>query len=176
MTHLEQVTNDNVLYHAQIRALGKRFLMWTYPNNGACGSWDTIAPTLPAYNPCGVHASFCVGLVNAQSFIDPAYPTPICSQEALSHSTTNDSIFYHDSVVAPDSVPAYPNTFGKFLYGTLDAGTPIQGHTWASAITSSKSESCLADAGHTLPNYLDASQQIASDILNYCKLPGGQRP
>jgi hypothetical protein len=138
----------------------------------------------PAYNPCGVHASFCVGLVNAQRFIDPAYPTPICSQEVLSHSTTNDSIFYHDSMVAPDSVPAYPNTFGKFLYGTLDAGAPIQGHTWASAITSSKSESCVADAGHTLPNYLDASQQIAkcqtgsgrNEVISAHRWPGRVRP
>ena len=138
--------------------------------------WACDCTHPPAYNPCGVHASFCVGLANAQNFIDPAYPTPVCSQEVLSHSTTNDSIFYRDSVVAPDSVLAYPNTFVKFLYGTLDAGAPIQGHTWASAITSSKSESCVADAGHTLPNYLDAAQQIASDILNYCKLPDGQRP
>ena len=125
-----------------------------------------------ATSPCGASGNFCVGLSNAQSYIDPAYPAPICSQETLNHSTTNDATFYQDSVVAPDSVFAYPNTFVKFLYGSLDLGPPTQAHTWASAITSAKAESCIADAGHTLPDYLDAAQQIANDILNYCKLPG----
>jgi hypothetical protein len=156
--------------------LGSIFAM-VEPTSGppfARQDWACDCRQLPASNPCGVRGTFCVGLGDAQSFIDPAYSTPLCSQEVSNHSTSSDAIFYQDSVVAPDSAFAYPQTFVKFLYGALDLVSPNQGHTWASAITSSKAESCVADAGHSLPNYLDGAQQIASDILTYCKLPGGQ--
>jgi hypothetical protein len=124
-----------------------------------------------ATNPCGVRASYCVGTTDAQSFIDPEYAAPLCSQEVASHSTTYDATFYQDSVVAPDSVYSYPNTFVKFLYGALDTSAPNQGHTWESAITGSKAESCVAGVGHSLPSSLAGAQQIAADILTYCKLP-----
>jgi hypothetical protein len=158
--------------------LGSIFAM-VEPTSGppfARQDWACDCLPAPVINPCGASGNFCIGPSDAQSFVDPAYSAPICSQEASTHSTTNDSIFYHDSVAAPDSVFAYPNTFVKFLYGALDLGPPNQGHTWASAITSSKAESCVANAGHSLPIYLDGAQQIASDILKYCKLPSGQRP
>jgi hypothetical protein len=138
--------------------------------------WACDCQYTRANNPCGVYGNFCVGPVVAGNFIDPAYPAPLCSQEILNHSNTYDATFYHDSVVAPDSVFAYPHTFVKFLYGSLDsAPPPNQGHTWASAITGSKAESCAPNSGHALPNYLDGAQQIVNDLLQYCKLPGGKQ-
>jgi hypothetical protein len=134
---------------------------------------DCLQP--PTVNPCGVSQGFCVGLGNAQKYVDPAYSTPACSQEVSAHSTTNDAEFNNDSVMAPDAVLSYPNTLVKFLYGTLDPSTaPNQGHTWARAIKSSKAESCMRDTGHNIADFLDGAQQIAKDILNYCKLPGGK--
>ena len=128
-----------------------------------------------ATNPCGVRASYCVGLVDAQTFIDPSYAGSLCSDEVNSHSTVNDPIFYHDSVNAPDSALAYPKTFVRFLYGGLDTEAPNQGHVWASSITSSQSEACVPNVGHSLPSTQAGAQQIAADLLNYCKLPAGQQ-
>jgi hypothetical protein len=127
-----------------------------------------------ATNPCGVRGSYCVGVTDAQLFIDPAYASPSCSQEVSSHSTTSDSIFYQDSVLAPDAVLSYPHTFVRFLYGALDPDTPNQAHLWAGSITSSEVEACVPNAGHSLPNTLAGAQQIANDIVTYCKLPAGQ--
>jgi len=134
---------------------------------------DCLQPNVT--NACGVRAGYCVGVVDAQSFIDPAYSGSWCSQEVSNHSTRYDATFLQDSVVAPDSEFAYPNTFVKFLYGGLDTEGPNQGHTWASSISSSQAESCVPNVGHSLPNTLAGAQQIGNDILNYCKLqPGGQ--
>jgi|HubBroStandDraft_5_1064220.scaffolds.fasta_scaffold72560_2 hypothetical protein len=124
-----------------------------------------------AVNPCGVLQGYCVGLPNAEDFIDPAYSAPICSDEVKTHSTTYDSIFLQDSVMAPDARLSYPNTFVKFLFGGLDNSTAAnQGHTWESAITSSKAEACVADADHQLPNSLAGADQITSDLLTYCQI------
>ena len=131
---------------------------------------DCLQPS--AVNPCGVSQGYCVGLGNAQNFIDPAYPTPMCSSEVAAHSTTFDATFLQDSILAPDAVVSYPNTFVKLLYGGKDPSTaPNQGQTWGSAITSSKTSACVADAGHEISDSADGAQQIANDILTYCKLP-----
>ena len=126
-----------------------------------------------ATNPCGVRASYCIGVVDAQTFVDPSYPGPWCSSETANHSTINDPIFLHDSVNAPDAALAYPNTFVRFLYGGLDTEAPNQGHVWASSITSSQAEACVPNVGHSIPSTLAGAQQIAADLLNYCKLPAG---
>ena len=76
-------------------------------------------------------------------------------------------------MMAPDAVFSYPNTFVKFLYGGNDSSSAAnQGQIWGSAITTAKASSCVADAPHGIPNVLDGAQQIANDILTYCKLQG----
>jgi len=123
-------------------------------------------------NSCGVPQGYCVGLGNAQDFIDPAYSAPICSEEVATHSTTYDSVFLQDSILAPDATLSYPNTFVKFVYGTLDTSTaPNQGALWQDAITNSKASSCVADAPHNIADVSDGAQQIANDIMTFCKLP-----
>ena len=124
-------------------------------------------------NSCGGGRGYCVGLINAQNFIDPAYSEPLCSEETSTHTTTSDAIFLHDSVMAPDAVLSYPNTFVKFLFGGKDvSGIANEGETWQTAITTSKASACIADAPHPIPDVLDGAQQIANDILTYCKLQG----
>src|SRR4029077_8277130 len=51
---------------------------------------DCVQP--PTVNSCGIKQGYCVGLGNAQKYVDPAYSTPACSQEVSTHSTTNDQI------------------------------------------------------------------------------------
>jgi trimeric autotransporter adhesin len=133
---------------------------------------DCLQPNV--VDACGVSKGYCVGLADAEDFIDPAYSTPVCSEEVAMHSTTNDAAFLQDSVMSPDAVLSYPNTFVKFLFGGRDSSNaPTQGQTWESAILSSKANSCVADADHEIPDALDGAQQIASDILTFCKLPNG---
>ena len=135
---------------------------------------DGLQPN--AAGPCGVSAGYGLGVAPAQEFIDPAYSAPICSEEVSTHSTTYDAIFLHDSVVAPDAALSYPNTFVNFHYGALDMGIgPNQAQTWESAITSSKASSCIAGADHEIPNSLVGAQQIANDILTFCKLPAAAK-
>jgi hypothetical protein len=74
--------------------------------------------------------------------------------------------------MAPDALLSYLNTFVKFLYGGEDfSSAPNQGQIWEGAITTAKTSACVADAPHGVPDVLDGAQQIASDILTYCKLP-----
>jgi hypothetical protein len=133
--------------------------------------WACDCSHASAVNSCGVLQGYCVGLPNAEDFVDPAYSAPICSEEVETRSTTYDSIFLRDSVMAPDAQLSYPSTFVKFLFGGRDPSTaPNQGQTWESAITSSKAEACVADADHEIPNSLDGAEQIASDLLTYCQI------
>src|SRR5580700_3318165 len=129
-------------------------------------------PACRRRRPVWKRESYCVGLDAAVNFIDPAYPGPYCSEETENHSTTFDSIFLQDSILAPDGVLSYPNTNVRFLYGGLDySAVPNQGRLWEDAITSSKSSQCLPDAPHEIPDVLDGAEQISTDIINDCKLP-----
>jgi hypothetical protein len=159
--------------------LGSIFAM-VEPTSGppfARQDWACDCAQRKAVNPCGVLQGYCVGLPNAESFIDPAYAAPLCSQEVETHSTIYDAIFLQDSVMAPDAELSYPHTFVKFLFGGRDTSTaPNQGETWDAAITSSKANSCVADADHEIPNSLDGAEEIASDLLTFCKLPRRHGP
>jgi len=134
---------------------------------------DCLQPSTT--NPCGISQGYCVGLEDAQNFVDPAYEptiTDACSEEVQTGDTSHDALFLSDSILSPDAVLNYPNTFVNFLYGTLDSSTaPNQGHLWEEAITSSKAEACVAMAPHNMPDSLEGAQQIASDLLQFCKLP-----
>jgi hypothetical protein len=129
-------------------------------------------------DPCGNTATnYCVGLGNAQDYIDPAYTAPVsCSYEVENRSTIYDSTFLNDSVLSPDAELNYPNTFVNIRYGGADRSCASnQGHLWYSAITSSKAESCIAGAPHEIPSDQTGAQDIANDLLKYCKLPAGQQ-
>jgi trimeric autotransporter adhesin len=136
---------------------------------------DCLHPS--SVNACGNREGYCVGVQNAENFIDPAYSAPLCSQEAGTHTTTYDATFLQDSVMAPDATLSYPNTYVKFLYGgqDLSGGAPNQGQLWQNAITSSKASACVADAPHDIASVLDGAQQIANDMFSYCKLPAPRR-
>ena len=126
---------------------------------------------------CGGTQGFSLPTSDAEDYVDPAYPGPWCSTELEDNTTTYDSTFLHDSILSPDATINYPNTFVNFVYGAADTTTTEnQAHLWASAITSSKAETCLANTGHTIPDNQTGATQISNDILNYCKLPVGEQP
>jgi len=154
--------------------LGSIFAM-VEPTSGppfAQQAWACDGLQPDAVNPCGISAGYGLQVAAAQQFVDPAYSSPMCSEEAATHSTTYDDIFLQDSVVAPDAALSYPNTFVNFRYGALDGSVgPNQAQTWETAITTSKASSCIPGAGHGIPDTLDGAQQIANDIVAFCKLP-----
>jgi hypothetical protein len=126
-------------------------------------------PDVP--DPCGSgqRLSQCVGLSNAQGFIDPAYSSPICSQAVQSHSVANSAQFLSDSILSPEATLSYPKTSVHFVWGALDlSSAPGMGQEWQQLIVPPGTYDCVADAGHSLPDTQDAAAQVLNDIVTYC--------
>jgi hypothetical protein len=133
------------------------------------------APTQPDLpDPCvsGQTLTQCVGLVNAQKYLDPAYyPAKICSDAVQNHSTANSAQFFSDSILSPEATLSYPNTSVHFVWGGLDTSSaPVMGQEWEEVITptSSRGFACVTDAPHDLANAQDGAAQIVSDIVADC--------
>jgi hypothetical protein len=132
-------------------------------------SCECNQPMLP--DPCvsGQELSQCVGLSNAQKYIDPAYSSPICSQAVQTQSTANSAQFLSDSILSPEATLNYPDTSVHFAWGGLDpTSAPVMGEEWQEKITPPATYACVADAPHALPDVLDGAQQVLNDILTYC--------
>jgi hypothetical protein len=55
------------------------------------------------------------------------------------------------------------------LFGDLDTSNAVpQGMVWGQSVSPSPLATCIADAGHPIPDVLDGAKQIASDIQQYC--------
>jgi len=133
------------------------------------------APTQPDLpDPCvaGTALTQCVGPTNAKDYIDPAYPTGICSQALQNHSTANAAQFLSDSILSPEATLTYSNTYVHFAYGGQDTtSAPVMGQLWEEAITpaSGTAFACVADAPHDLADVPDAATLIVSDIVAGCR-------
>lgn len=83
------------------------------------------------------------------------------------------NFFLGDSSEAPGAVFNFPNTYVNVVFGGQDnsSGVPI-GFEWFDKVTSAKPAAavCIADDGHTIPNYLDGATQIANDLISMCKI------
>jgi hypothetical protein len=134
----------------------------------ACENTQAVATS-----PCsGAGDSLAVQPTTSAKFIDPAYPGAWCSSAYATHSTVHQAQFMNDSITLSDPVLNYPDTFVNFLFGQDDTTSAIrQGLLYLGAITSATGNECVAGAGHTVEDYLPGAQQVAADILNYCKLP-----
>ncbi len=122
-------------------------------------------------DPCGVGLlGECYGK-DAQSFLDPAYGSPICSSAEKTHDTTNQALFYNDSVASADALFAYPKTDVHAVYGGRDTTAAVLlGEEYMVLVTTRKEIDCVADAPHSLPDVLDGAQKVASDLINACHL------
>jgi len=130
-------------------------------------------PDLP--DPCGTPGETltqCVGLLNGQKYLDPAYSTPtICSSDETSHSTANAAQFLSDSILSPEATLSYPDTYVNFVWGGQDTSSaPVMGQLWEEAIMPQSSQhfACVADAPHNLAEVADGASQIVSDMIAHC--------
>ena len=130
--------------------------------------------TQPVMNsPCsGLSLGLDLQAATAKQFVDPAYPGNWCSSSHFNHSKLHDAQFLNDSVLAPDAVLSYPNTFVNFIFGDQDTTSAIrQGLLYEAAITSAHASACLPGVGHEVETYKAGAKRVASDMIAGCKLP-----
>ena len=117
----------------------------------------------------GAYMGMGVGLINAEDYVDPAYPGPWCSQDIETGGNLHQAQFFADSVTSSDALLNYPATNVWFLYGGLDGSTAInQGENYRRKINSTTHAGCVSDAPHAIPNALSGARQIASDLSLKC--------
>ena len=134
------------------------------------GCAGLAAPDLSVSCPSGVKISENFGIDTAQSFVDPAYPTAVCSADINSNGKDVYASFRHDSVVSDDyPAPSY-KTVVRALFGSADlsAAVPL-GTEWYNAIKSTKTAVCVSGAPHALPEDYTGAQMIVTDMTNHCK-------
>jgi hypothetical protein len=123
-------------------------------------------------SPCsGVRSGLGVVPGTAMKFIDPAYPGAWCSSSYANHSMLHNAQFVNDSILSPDAVLSYPNTFVNFVFGQLDTTSAIrQGLLYEAAITSSHATVCLAGVTHEIEDSMAGAKQVAADMIAHCKV------
>ena len=115
------------------------------------GCAGTAAPDPTAGCPKGVKISEDYGIETAQEFVDPAYPSPVCSVDINSNGKSGDPSFRHDSVVSDDFLTPTYQTVVRMLFGSEDLSAAVPLSTeWYNAIKSSKSAMCVSGAPHAL--------------------------
>ena len=116
-------------------------------------------PTLPE----------CYGNAAADGILNSAYGSPICTGSAT--DTTNATLFLNDSVASPDANLSYPKTAVHFIYGGMDTTAAVpQGLDWATIILTNHTIACAAGSTHEIANDSSGASQIATDLIQSCKL------
>lgn len=124
--------------------------------------------------PCGQGlVSQCYGVSNA-GVIDTAYPTSLCTNAVNGNPRPIDAtLFFSDSVSGPGAVFNLPKTYVNVLFGGQDSSSAVPiAQQWYDSITTTtkKAQGCVHDAPHSMPDVLDAANQISSDIISLCKI------
>lgn len=117
------------------------------------------------------------------TIIDEAYqspgastPTPCTDARNGNPGTGAQALFLSDSILysAGNSV-SMPNTRFKMLLAEVDTSNAVPQATVFEGLVQPSSSSpnplyqCLPNVQHDIPSYLSGAQQIASDIIQYCK-------
>ncbi len=134
------------------------------------GCAGTAAPDLSVNCPKGAKISENYGAGTAESYVDPAFPSAVCTTDINSNGKSVYASFRHDSVVSDDfAKPSYKTTV-RILFGSQDlsAAVPL-GSEWYSAIKSSKTAACVSGAPHALPEDYDGATMIVNDVIGGCK-------
>lgn len=134
------------------------------------GCMGASAPVMGVSCPASAQISEDYGLTTAADFVDPSYPSDVCTVDINSDGTNPDRNFRHDSVLSDDfATPSY-KTVVRSLFGSTDMSEAVPlGLSWYNAIKSTKSGACVAGAGHELPGNFNGASTIVSDIENLCK-------
>jgi hypothetical protein len=119
------------------------------------------------------------------AIIDPAYqvqgqsnPPTVCSDGLGGTVTTNFNRLASDSIdwepFTPNPIPLSPDLTVNMRFGGTDQSAAVpQGMYWDSAIrpVPTSPPACTEDASIEIPNMPDGAENIATDIINGCKLP-----
>jgi hypothetical protein len=105
---------------------------------------------------------------DVKTIVDTTYPTPLCTEGNASDTAT----FVHDSVLSgSDTLLAFPNTDVHQLIGDLDLTAAVpEAYEWSQSVSTKKITECVANSGHSMPNFQDAATKITADLTTYCKL------
>lgn len=106
------------------------------------------------------------------SLLDDTYSAPYCSQAHATHSTANQQLLQHDSIMSDDPPFLNYSTVVRVVYGAQNnegAALP-QGQEWLQAVTSPVTVTVISDAAHLVPDSFDGAQQIAGDLTSACTL------
>ncbi len=112
------------------------------------------------------------------SLVDSSYSSPVCSNARATHSTANESLLIHDSILSDDPPFLNYQTVVVATFGAQNdegAGVP-QGEEWVSLVTSPVTVNVVADGAHLVPNSFDGALQIANDLNSACVLQSPNRP
>jgi len=136
-------------------------------DQGCAGS---AAPIATVSCPAGDQISDDYGLTIAADFVDPAYPSDVCTVDINSNGTNPYKDFHHDSVLSDDDpTPSY-QTYVRSLFGSDDLTEAVPlGLEWFNAIKSNKSGACIVGAPHELPENFNGASQIVTDVTSLCK-------
>jgi hypothetical protein len=152
-------------------ALGSLFKMVELDSGPPFGRIDygCLCNGLAPKSPCATRNRSCYGTGStAERLTEAAYGNTDCA----AHTSTDATLWDHDSVSSPDASYSYPNTDVHFLFGGLDTSSAVpQGLLFANQIKSQHEVACVADAAHDITEVLDGANQIVSDLATYCKLP-----
>ncbi|HTZ81900.1 MAG TPA: hypothetical protein VMB66_01830 [Candidatus Acidoferrales bacterium] len=134
------------------------------------GCAGAAAPISTVSCPAGDQISEDYGLTTATDFVDPAYPSDVCTIDINSNGTNPYKNFHHDSVLSDDDAAPNYHTVVRSLFGSDDLTEAVPlGLEWYNAITSNKSGACVAGAPHELPENFDGASQIVTDVTSLCK-------
>jgi hypothetical protein len=80
--------------------------------------------------------------------------------------------FVHDSVLSgSDTLTSFPNTDVHQLFGDDDLTAAVpEAYQWSQALSTKKITECVANAGHSMPNFQDAATKIEADLTTFCRL------
>ena len=160
------------------------YVLSQYPNNISMAEVTSGPPTARLDWGCmcqeGKLATFCgkgnlgtcFGVTDGAVW-DPAWtPNNYCSNAVKGTPPPGGSTFFlNDSVEASGAVYNFKHTYVNVVFGGTDTSSAIPiGLDWYNKITSSKEQTCVADAPHSIPNVLDGATQIANDLIGLCKL------
>jgi hypothetical protein len=109
--------------------------------------------------------------------VDNTYSTAACSAAKKTHSTANEELLYHDSIMSDDQPFLNYTTAVHVVFGAQnDEGAAIpQGLEWADYVTSPITINVVQDAAHLVPDSFDGALQVTNDLVSSCALQTPKR-
>jgi hypothetical protein len=111
------------------------------------------------------------------TLVDDTYSTASCSSAKKNHSTIEEALLYHDSIMSDDPPFLDYTTVVRVVYGGQnDEGAAIpQGLEWLNSVTSPVTVNVIGDAAHLVPDSFDGALQVANDLNSACVLQTPRR-